>query len=99
MVDKKKVIGAAAGVAAATAAGVAAAKLKGGKHSIYHVRSRDDGWAVEAQGAKQASSTHKNKRQAVKAARALAADHAPSQLVIHRADDSVQKEHTYAVED
>jgi hypothetical protein len=100
MVDrKKKVIGAAAGVAAAaTAAGIAAAKLKGAKPTVFHVRPREDGWAVEADGAKQASSTHRTKRQAVKAGRALAADKSPSQLIIHRGDDSVQKEHSYAAD-
>lgn len=100
MVEKKKVIGAAAGVAAAaTAAGLAAAKIKAGKLTVYHVRPGEEGWAVEAEGAKQASSTHRTKRQAIKAGRTLAAESSPSQLVIHRSDDSVQKEHSYGLED
>jgi uncharacterized protein YdaT len=99
MVKKKKVLGAAAGAAAAaTAVGIAAARLKGREPKVYHVRPRDDRWVVEAEGAKQASSTHDTKRQAVKAGRELAGGKAPSRLVIHRSDDTVQKEHSYEPE-
>lgn len=100
MVDKKKkVIGAAAGVAAAaTAAGLAAAKLRGAKPTTFHVRPREKGWAVETDGAERAASTHRTKRQAVKAGRTLATENTPSRLVIHRGDGSIQKEHSYAAE-
>lgn len=93
---RKKVIGAAAGAAAAaTAVGIAAVKLKNRKPTILHVRPGDDDWIVATDGAKQASSRHDTKRLAVKAARDLAASKAPSRLVIHRRDGSVQKEHAY----
>lgn len=96
---KKKVLGAAAGAAAAAAVGVAAAKIRGGKPTIYHVRQRNEGWAVEKEGGGDAIATHRTKRKAVKAGRDLAGGHRPSQLIIHRSDDSVQKEHSYTPDD
>lgn len=93
----KKVIGAAAGAAAAaTAVGIAAARMRNRKPTIYHVRpGEEDDWVVVSDGAKQPSSRHETKRVAVRAARDLAARKAPSRLVIHRRDGSVQKEHGY----
>ncbi|MFP4622831.1 MAG: DUF2188 domain-containing protein [Gemmatimonadota bacterium] len=94
--DRKKVIGAAAGAAAAaTAVGIAAAAMKGRKPTVYHVRPREDGWVVVNEKAHEPASSHPNKRQAVKAGREMAGNTAPSRLVIHRADDTVQKEHSY----
>lgn len=93
----KKVIGAAAGAAAAaTAVGIAAARMKNRKPAVFHVRPDDDeGWVVASDGAKSPLSRHDTKRLAVKAARDLAGSKAPSRLVIHRRDGSVQKEHGY----
>lgn len=94
--DKKKVMGAAAGAAAAaTAVGVAAVKMKNRKPTVFHVRPDDESWKVEVEGGKRARSVHETKREAVKAARADAASAAPSRLIIHRRDGSVQKEHAY----
>lgn len=94
--DKKKVMGAAAGAAAAaTAVGVAAVKRKNRKATVLHVRPDDESWKVETEGAKQARSRHETKREAVKAARSAAVSAAPSRLIIHRRDGSVQKEHAY----
>lgn len=96
---KKAAIGAAAGAAAAaTAVGIAAVKMKNRKPISLHVRSADEGWTVGADGASAPSSHHETKRQAVNAARELAAKSAPSRLVIHRRDGSVQKEHSYQPE-
>lgn len=93
---KKKVLGAAAGAAAAaTAVGIAAATLKNRKPTALYVRPADEGWVVGLEGGKEPSSRHDTKRQAVKTARQLAASKAPSRLVIHRRDGSVQKEHAY----
>lgn len=98
--DRKKIAGAAAGAAAAaTAAGIAAAAFKGRKPTTYHVRPQGDEWVVQAEGSKQASSTHGTKRQAVKSGRELAGNQAPSRLVIHRVDSTIQKEHSYQPED
>jgi hypothetical protein len=97
--QKQKIIGAAAGVAAAaTAIGVAAAKRRG-KTTTYHVKPADDGWTLEAEGAKKPESTHTTKRGAVRAGRKLAGDKAPSHLVIHRVDGSVQRQHGYGLDD
>lgn len=94
--DKKKVIGAAAGAAAAaTAVGVAAATMKNRKPVVLHVRPDDESWKVEAEGGKTPATHHDTKREAVKSARAAAAAGAPSRLVIHRRDGSVQKQHSY----
>jgi hypothetical protein len=96
---KKKIVGVAAGAAAAaTAVGIAAAKLRGRSPTVYHVRAVDDGWEIRKEGAKEPASRHGTKRQAVKEARDLAGGHTPSRLVIHRRDDTIQKEHTYEPE-
>lgn len=94
--DRKKVIGAAAGAAAAaTAVGIAATRLAGRKPTVYHVRPDKEEWVVIKDGARRASSRHENKRKAVKEGRRLAGEKPPSRLVIHRTDDTVQKEHAY----
>ncbi len=96
--DKKKVIGAAAGAAAATAVGIAATKMAGRRPTVYHVRPDEEKWIVLKEGSKKASSRHDTKRQAVKEGRRLAGENPPSRLIIHRTDDSVQKEHSYTPE-
>lgn len=94
--DRKKVMGAAAGAAAAaTAVGVAAARMRGSKTTAFHVRPDDDAWKVEAEGGKPAASQYGTKREAVKAGRELASRAAPARLIIHRRDGSVQKQHAY----
>lgn len=93
---KRKVIGAAAGAAAAaTAVGIAAARMKDRKPTVLHVRPGEDVWIVATDGAREPAARHETKRLAVKAARELAGRKAPSRLVIHRSDGSVQKEHSY----
>lgn len=95
----QKIIGAAAGVAAAaTAIGVAAAKRRGKAHT-YHVKPAEEGWTLEAEGAKRPESTHTTKHGAVRAGRKLASEKAPSHLVIHRVDGSVQRQHGYGLDD
>lgn len=94
--NRKRAIGAAAGAAAAaTAVGFATAKMMGNKSHTYHVRPDGDQWLVQAEGAKQPAARHDIKRDAVSAGRTLAGKNTPSQLVIHRSDGSVQKEHRY----
>lgn len=98
----KAIAGAAvAGVAAAaaTAAGIMASRRGGGGTPVtYHVRPAKDGWTVSPEGASAAASTHSTKRAAVTEARRLAGEHAPSQLVIHRTDGTVQARHSYEVD-
>lgn len=97
--DKKKVMGAAAGAAAAaTAVGVAAVKMRGSKTTVFHVTPGDEEWKVEAEGGKPAASHHGTKREAVKVGRDLASKAAPARLVIHRRDGTIQKQHAYEPE-
>jgi hypothetical protein len=73
--------------------------MAGGKPLVYHVRPDEDAWIVLKEGASQASSRHGTKRKAVKEGRRLAGENPPSRLIIHRTDDSVQKEHSYEPEE
>ena len=97
----KAIAGAAvAGVAAAaTAAGIMVSRRGGGgTPTTYHVRPAQDGLTVSPEGASAPASTHSTKRAAVTEARRLAGEHAPSQLVIHRTDGTVQARHSYEVD-
>jgi hypothetical protein len=66
-----------------------------GGEAILEVIPREDGWAVRVAGASRATSVHATKEEAVERARALAADRAPSRLVVHRKDGTVQDEVSY----
>jgi hypothetical protein len=89
---------AAAGLAAVAAAGIAMTR-RAGSEVVYHVRPGGDGWVVVTEGSDTPVATHATKREAVTAARRLAAQHAPSQLVIHRTDATIQARHRYRVDD
>jgi poly(hydroxyalkanoate) granule-associated protein len=71
------------------------ARLERAQVSVYSVTAREDGWAVEKQGAERAVSVHPTKDEALERARALAAEHRPSELVVHRKDGSVQDTFVY----
>jgi len=104
----KKVLAATAGVAAAAGLALAVRKksrsgddeLPGdaagvdGTPVLCVVRS-GEGWAVEVEGSSRSGSRHGTKREAVDAARAAAHAAAPSGLVIHRADGTIQRRHSY----
>ena len=98
---KGKIIAATAGVAAAAAAaGVAYYRgTKGGestdKRSIYHILPGDDGWQVKGEGAERAVSNHSTKKEALSAARELAHNQVPSQLVVHKSDGTIQESWSY----
>jgi hypothetical protein len=62
---------------------------------VYHVVPAADGWAVEVEGAVRPDSRHGTKREAVDAARDAARGAAPSRLVIHGTDGTVQRRHAY----
>lgn len=95
----KAIVGLAVGVAGvAAAAGVVAAR-RGSAPVTYHVRPGADGWTVAAAGATEAESTHATKQEAVRAARELAGRAAPSHLIIHRTDGTIQTRHAYGVDD
>ena len=73
------------------------AQLTGGA-TVYRVEPHPDGWAVRKEGVAQVSSVHGTKREALSAGRALAKAHAPSRLVVHRADGSEQDTTEYGSE-
>jgi Uncharacterized protein conserved in bacteria (DUF2188) len=66
-----------------------------GGEATFEVIPREDGWAVQAAGASRAASVHATKDEAVERGRALAADRAPSRLVVHKKDGTVQDEVSY----
>lgn len=62
---------------------------------VYVVVPREEGWAVEKEGAERATSLHDTKKEALEAARGLARDKAPSTLLVHKQDGTVQETLTY----
>ena len=60
-----------------------------------HVVPHADGWAVRQEGADAPVSTHETKKEAVSAGREAAKAHAPSELIVHKQDRSVQETFSY----
>lgn len=106
---KRKAIAAtAAGVAgvAAAAAGVAtvrAIRKRSAKTSkkgaaaprVYHVLPEGEGWKVGLEGRDRPAGAFDTKKEAVAGGRELAQKNEPSRLVIHGADGTVQRAHSY----
>lgn len=92
---KKRIIAGVAAAAATTGLAVLAAKKRAAPAVVFHVTADGDGWTLKGEGGKQAVSRHPTKKQAVSAARDVAHANAPSRLVIHRQDGSVQRTHEY----
>lgn len=90
---------AALGVALVGAAGITAAyrflRRPDGVATLHVVPDGEDGWMIRDGGSAAPVSSFGTKREALLAARTAAADAAPSQLVIHRADGSVSRKHRY----
>ena len=63
--------------------------------ALYHVAKHDRGWSVQRDGAERATSVHATKKEALVDARRTARAHAPSRLVVHKADGSVGAETDY----
>lgn len=95
MANKTKIIAGVAAAAATTGLAALAAKKKATPAVAYHVTADGDGWRVKGEGAKNAVSRHPTKKQAVSAARDLAHAKAPSRLVIHKQDGTIQRTHEY----
>jgi hypothetical protein len=88
------------GVVVAAAAGVAVAVhlLRKGPldAATFHVNlDGDGGWALRADGSDDPIQKFRTKAMAVRAARKAAADAAPSDLMIHASDGTVQATHSY----
>lgn len=79
----------------ATVATTAAAATDGPARKVYHVAPHDEGWKVEAVGASRATTVTGTKAEALEAARELGRNQAPSQIVIHRLDGTIQDSFTY----
>lgn len=96
----KAMIGAAGVATAAAVAGVLVARRSGGAPpTSYLVRAGEAGWTVGTNGAESPSATYGTKREAVAAGRKLAAEHAPSHLIIERIDGTIQARHAYDLGD
>lgn len=95
MANKTKIIAGVTAAAATTGLAVLAAKRRSAPEAIYHVAAEDEGWIVKGEGARQAVSRHPTKKEAVDAARDVAHAGAPSRLVIHRQDGTIQRTHEY----
>lgn len=96
--SKAKVAGvAAAGVAglAGIAAAVAYLRRDSKGRATLHVQARDSEWLVTAEGKDDPLQTFSTKEEAVDAARGIAQEAAPSELVIHRLDGTVMRTHSY----
>lgn len=60
-----------------------------------HLVPKEDEWTVRLEGSEEDLSLHSTKQSAVKAARGIARAQAPSHLVVHRADGTVQDTFSY----
>lgn len=67
------------------------------ERKVYHVvwDESDSRWEVQFEGSQRASETYETKEEAVDAARRLAQNYKPSQLIVHRKDGEIQTEYTY----
>ena len=65
---------------------------------VLHLVPDEGGWALREEGSQRNLATHGTKKDALKTARGVAQDSAPSRLVIHRADGTVQDQVTYEPE-
>jgi len=90
---------AALGVALVGAAGITAAyrflRRSDGVATLHVEPDDEDGWMIRDGGSDAPVNSFGTKREALLAARAAAADAAPSQLIIHRVDGSVTRKHRY----
>lgn len=65
------------------------------ERTVYWISPHDDGWKVQRQGGERASNVYPTKEQAIERGRELAKANEPSQLVMQRADGTIEKEWTY----
>jgi hypothetical protein len=63
--------------------------------TVYDVAPNGDGWHVKRRGAEKAASVHDTKIPAIEAGIEVARNNEPSQLVIHKADGTIEQERTY----
>jgi len=63
----------------------------------YHLVPRGEEWALQKVGADRATISFQTKKSAVERAREMMKKMAPTVLVIHRADGTIEKQHAYGV--
>lgn len=104
MDNKTRILTATAGAAALAGLAAAAKALNDGRLSglrpssgptVVRLGFEPDEWVVRVDGVDEARARYGTKKEALRDARALARDQAPSRLVVLRQDGSVQTEHTY----
>jgi poly(hydroxyalkanoate) granule-associated protein len=66
---------------------------------VFHVAPNDDGWIITVEGEDEPISEYGTKKEAVSAARSTAKEQAPSELVVHKQDRSVQESFSYDADD
>ena len=99
--SSKQKAAAGIGIAAAVAAGVAVIRKARSSSpspeglSIYHLEPLDDTWKLTLEGATGAEAVFDTRDEGLTAARELANDQAPSELVVYRVDGSEQSRHRY----
>ncbi len=104
MSNKTKIMSVTAGAAALAGLATLAKALHDGRLSgllrasgptVLHVDRDESEWVVRIEGVDDAGSRYGTKKEALRHARTFARDQAPSRLVVHRQDGSVQQEHDY----
>jgi hypothetical protein len=63
----------------------------------YHLVPRDDGWALQRAGGDQALRRFDTKQTALDTSRTMMDEMKPTVLVVHRADGTIEAQHTYGV--
>jgi poly(hydroxyalkanoate) granule-associated protein len=66
---------------------------------VLHVVPGNDGWTVTIEGEDEPVGTYGTKKEAVSEGRTAAKEHAPSQLIVHKQDRSVQESFSYDEDD
>lgn len=97
LTDNPKAVAAGAVGLAAAAAGALAVRRANGKSAMtaFHVLPDEDGWNLRNETSGEVVESYRRKREAVKEARRVAGSQRPSCLVIHKADGTVARTHTY----
>ncbi len=64
----------------------------------FILRSPDGGWFIFQEGIKKPFQFHRNKIVAIETVKTIARNHAPSEVLIEKADGSIQLRYTYSAE-
>ena len=67
--------------------------------TVYHVVPSGDEWAVKKQGAEQASRVAATQKEAIEHAETFARRQAPSRVIIHDEDGTIEAQHSFEAAD